>query len=139
MRPPDFIIGPKETPYMHRWFLIPRNKWFNIYLHHILRSDDDRALHDHPWYSLSFVLKGVYLEIRPNDAQVYWRWSLIWRKATHTHRLVVVPGETVWTLFITGPRIRDWGFHCPKGWVPWQKFVKPSDRGNVGIGCGEMS
>lgn len=31
-RAPDFIIGGKDTPYMLRWWIIPRNKWFNIYL-----------------------------------------------------------------------------------------------------------
>jgi hypothetical protein len=47
-RPPDFVIGG-DSPYMLRWWIIPRNKFFNIYLHRFLRSDDDRALHDHPW------------------------------------------------------------------------------------------
>ena len=31
-----------------------RNKIFNIYLHQIIRSDDDRALHDHP-YSVTYL------------------------------------------------------------------------------------
>lgn len=42
-RNPDFIIGGAD-PYMLRWWVIPRNKVFNIYLHRFLRSDDDRAL-----------------------------------------------------------------------------------------------
>ena len=48
-RHPDFIVGGKDNPYLLRWFVIPRNPVFNIYLHRFLRSDDDRALHDHPW------------------------------------------------------------------------------------------
>ncbi|MDZ7823006.1 MAG: hypothetical protein U5K75_02470 [Ahrensia sp.] len=62
---PDLIIGGAEDPYMRRWFIIPRNRWFNIYLHEIVRSDDDRALHDHPWWSLSLVLDGQMLEVLP--------------------------------------------------------------------------
>ena len=47
-RRPDFIIGPEDNPYMRRWFIVPRNPYQNIYLHEVLRSDDDRAGHDHP-------------------------------------------------------------------------------------------
>src|SRR5580704_9904819 len=61
-RPPDFIIGGNEFPYMRRWWVIPRNRIFNIYLHHFLRSDDDRALHDHPSWNVSILLKGEYTE-----------------------------------------------------------------------------
>lgn len=45
--PCDFTIGGHERPYLLRWFIIPRNRFFNIYLHKFLRSDDDRALLDH--------------------------------------------------------------------------------------------
>ena len=55
-RPPNAIIGGPENPYLLRWWLIPRNRWFNVYLHQFKRSDDDRALHDHPWINASIVL-----------------------------------------------------------------------------------
>src|ERR1700710_2371105 len=61
-RKPDVLIGKQDDTYMRRWWVIPRNRWFNIYLHHFLRSDDDRALHDHPWCNLSILLSGSYLE-----------------------------------------------------------------------------
>ena len=68
MRKPDFIIGPKDAPYLRRWWIIPRNRLFNIYLHQILRSDDDRALHDHPWINCSIILKGRYMEVTPANS-----------------------------------------------------------------------
>ena len=40
-----------------------------------------------------------------------------------------------WTLFINGAKLRNWGFHCPKGWRPWQQFVDDRDHGSVGRGC----
>lgn len=43
---PHFVIGNADNPYMLRWFILPRNRLFNIYLHKFLRDDDDRALHD---------------------------------------------------------------------------------------------
>ena len=129
---PDLNIGPD---YMHRWYIIPRNPWFNIYLHKIMKDDDDRALHDHPWHSLSFVIRGVLREILPH------RWRIlhpslipIYRPPTLAHRLEVARGP-VWTLFITGPRVREWGFHCPKGFVHWSRFVDSRDSGKTGKGC----
>ena len=41
-----------------------------------------------------------------------------------------------WTLFITGPKVRTWGFHCPEqGWIRWDKFTAAGDAGAVGRGC----
>jgi hypothetical protein len=62
--PMDFRIPPDKTvePYMHRWWRIPRNWAINVYYHIVLRSDDDRALHDHPWWNFSIVLEGGYFE-----------------------------------------------------------------------------
>ena len=53
-REPDFLIGPsKDDPYMMRWWWLPRNRFLNVYVHVVRHDDDDRALHDHPWPSLS--------------------------------------------------------------------------------------
>jgi hypothetical protein len=37
-RPPDFIIGGHERPYLLRWFVIPRNPIINVYFHAFRRS-----------------------------------------------------------------------------------------------------
>ncbi len=136
-RTPDFIIGGADNPYLLRWWLIPRNRWFNVYLHNMLRDDDPRALHDHPWWNVSIVLKGGYLEWR-QDANVRWRGpgSVVFRRATTAHRLTLgSSGAPSWSLFITGPKVREWGFHCPKGWRHWKEFCALDDKGRVGRGC----
>lgn len=133
MRKPDFIIGDN---YMHRWFIIPRNKYFNIYLHKIMKNDDDRALHDHPWWSISILLKGKLKEVLKATVRYPRRFIPLLRSAKLAHRLEIVEGPA-WTLFITGPVIRSWGFHCPKGWVPWKEFVDSRDKGQVGKGCAD--
>lgn len=142
MRAPDYVIGPADDPYLERWWLIPRNRWLNVYLHHFLRSDDDRALHDHPWINVSILLRGSYLEHqegcvrRRNPWRPWAPWRLIARLPTTAHRVELGPGP-VWTLFLTGPRVRVWGFHCPHGWIPWTEFVEDRPGGNaVGKGCG---
>ena len=182
-RMPDVIIGGEARPYMLRWHVIPRNRVFNVYLHHFLRSDDDRALHDHPWWNLSWLLKGRYVEVVFRDPELGHEGgtriiprdegALATRGAHHAHRILLYPisavtvarayerrvlqalepeklaNETpipVWTLFITGPRLRDWGFYCPKasaagGWRHWKDFTgyrKTGTGHEVGPGCGEI-
>ena len=160
-RKPDFVIGAVADPYLLSWWVIPRNRFFNIYLHQILKDDDDRALHDHPWWNISFVLKGRLREVMPNDkARRLKRFWPYLRRAKALHRLEVIEGpwelvsykkghakiafpkHPVWTLFITGPRVRDWGFQCPKdspagGWRHWKDFTA-KNPGEVGRGCGEL-
>ncbi|MEC5213286.1 hypothetical protein RCH06_001832 [Polaromonas sp. CG_9.5] len=146
-RKPDFVIGGHADPYLLRWWLIPRNPVFNIYVHQFLRSDDDRALHDHPWlFNMSYLLDGRYLEWlffkRPDDGSVVSWGRCAVRQAgdiklrfgSAPHRIELTNGPC-WTLFITGPRYRAWGFHCPKGWVHWQKFTARGDKGAIGRGC----
>lgn len=150
-RQPDFIIGGTERPYLLRHWLLPRNKLFNVYVHQFLRSDDDRALHDHPWaFNASWLLEGAYIEWVPggktaNPLRPEFRflsagqWKFRWGCAPHRvqlHRFA--DRETpCWTVFITGPRIREWGFYCGKGWVHWKQFTSAQDKGAVGKGCGD--
>lgn len=131
-RQPDRIIGDN---YLYRWYVIPRNRFLNIYLHKFIASDDDRALHDHPWLSVSFLLKGEMIEHLLSQKRHVPVFIPVFRLAKHAHRLEVVKSP-VWTVFITGPNIRQWGFLCPKGWVHWSKFTDSSGN-SVGVGCGE--
>ena len=151
-RAPDFIVG-SENPdgaYLERWWLIPRNRLFNIYLHHFLRDDDPRALHDHPWASISILLSGKLIEHTVayggvRGLQVLQKGDVKYRPARFAHRLELekyqLPfgrptSKHAWTIFITGPVIRKWGFHCPDaGWVSWDKFTQPGKPGETGSGC----
>ncbi len=145
-RPPDFSVGPSDDPYMLRWWWLPRNRILNIYIHRILHDDDDRALHDHPWASLSYMVGGELLEHYmvkgephhiPGKSYTRTRWLIprdwIYRSPRFAHRLRLI-SKTATTIFITGPKVREWGFHCPKGWVPWRDFVTPDNPGEIGRG-----
>ena len=149
-RSPDFTIGDPDDPYLMRWFIVPRNRIFNIYLHRFLRSDHDFALHDHPWWNASWLLDGNYIEVVPLDnadpsgltiSKYRSAGELLFRRADQAHRVQLHVDGTgrprpVWTLFLTGPKLREWGFWCPAGWKHWKKFVKnaPGSR-EVGVGC----
>jgi hypothetical protein len=133
-RAPDLVIGDH---YLRRWFVIPRNMFSNQYLHWFGRSDDDRALHDHPWPNSSFILDGEYIEHTPDGAILRRAGDFVQREATSLHRIELIDARPVISLFSTGPKVRDWGFACPQGWVPWQEFTDPNDSTQVGAGCGE--
>lgn len=148
-RPPDFVIGGDDRPYLRRWWLIPRNRWFNVYLHHFCRSDDDRALHDHPWLNVSILLRGEYTEVLPalpHDPGYCARYDLyvrrvrrapaiVFRRPSAAHRIELHAGP-VWTLFLTGPKVRSWGFWCKRFWRHWRMFTDPRTGGRtVGPGC----
>lgn len=129
-RPADEIIG---DAYLLRWFVIPKNRYFNIYLHCFLGSDEDRALHDHPWHSLSILLKGRIQEHLPDKIRPIARFVPQFRAATCAHRIELLQGPA-WTIFISGRKRREWGFHCPQGWRHWREFTDESGKG-VGRGC----
>ncbi len=136
---PHFVIGPR---YLLRWYVLPRNPWLNIYLHQFLHDDEDRALHDHPWWFVSVMLRGGYSELTDHGWVLRLAPSVAYRKATHAHRVVLLrDGEgspvTSWTLVITGRVTRSWGFYCPQGWRHWKEFTAAEDYGQVGRGCGE--
>jgi len=148
-REPDRVIG---TQYLRRWHLVARNNRLNVYLHEFTGSDDDRALHDHPYRSMSIILRGRYWEHLPaypatpgdGHTHVYIRTTgdITTRAADAAHRIAIpprhaTPANPVITLFITGPRHREWGFWCPKGWRHWRKFTDPTDSGKIGRGCGD--
>jgi hypothetical protein len=140
-RAPDFVIGGTERPYMLRWFIIPRNKLFNVYLHQFLRSDDDRALHDHPWANCSILLRGQYLEHTIAAGGIHNRalltaGSVRLRWTGRIAHRVELTGGPCWSLFLTGPRYRSWGFHCAEqGWIHWERFTAANDKGAIGKGC----
>ena len=150
-RPPNYIVGADDPAgaYLRRWYLIPRNRFVNIYLHNFLRSDDDRALHDHPWHWASLLLLGSYIEhtIAAGGVQhtnVRFAGSIKCAGPKAAHRVALwrtLQGNPspCWTLFITGPRVRNWGFHCPlQGWIPWQRFTRAGvdgKPGEIGPGC----
>lgn len=113
--------------YMRRWRIGPR-RWFGLRLHHIVRSDRDSELHDHPFSFVSIILRGGYLEHRADgSATWYGPGSIIYRSAETPHRLEL--SRPTWTLVIRGPLRRTCGFMTARGWVPWTTFVQESRDG----------
>ena len=55
------ILGCEKHLYMTRTILL-RTRWGKLMINYFHRSDEDRALHDHPWTFYSLILWRGYLE-----------------------------------------------------------------------------
>lgn len=153
---PDLYIGGKADPYMLRYYIIPRNKYLNIYLHKMVKDDDDRALHDHPWPFLTIILWGGYTEVQPAKEYIFdwylaregirtglWKsvvgrlteyvrkpFSIHYRPEFWPHRLRL-RGKCSWSIIITGRQNRNWGFYTRSGWVRWEDFTINTGKESV--------
>ena len=122
--------------YMGRWWVVAPGTWQSrvllfvtggryesIRLHHINRPDNDRDLHNHPFYYLTFVLLGYYSEFRCDRKGAPDYWQLLTRGKSSTggeelwHRIDDVSPQGVWTFFMMGPNKGEWGFDTPDGYV----------------------
>lgn len=135
-------IRKGDRVYMRRWYLIRVPRLFSVRVHHIRLPDEDRWPHDHPWTFLSVILRGGYRESwctpetfqfgmprsvpNPHWGQDQWvgfarrhvrRFSF--HRATDLHRITEFDrgSKGAWTLILTGPEGREWGFRTDEGWV----------------------
>lgn len=120
---------------LQRYYLL-ETRWFAMYLHHLHASDDDRALHDHPWSFVTCLLSSGYFEWIPPTQRPWrrrsartrytparvWRrrFSVLWRPATWQHRLELM--RPTWTLVFRFRRKREWGFWTRSGWLDWKTY-----------------
>jgi hypothetical protein len=111
---------------------------FNAFLHRFVQSDEP-IFHNHPWtWYRTVILKGGYWEhtpwgtkwMGPGSTKLVYGGKLVGfppvinyePEVNKIHRIefssiyddlhwveVPKPGKT-WTLFIRGPKVRDWGF-----------------------------
>lgn len=128
-------MGLAECPYAERWIL--NFGIFTIRLHHWMKSDDLRHHHNHPWWFITWVVKGHYEDIIPGDTptngtirvlehvdgietrssynytsnlntEAMTTGKIRYRPANHTHKVKVL--RSTWTLLLTGPNVHKWGF-----------------------------
>lgn len=148
-RTPYYPITARHDPtdiYMDRHWLFnprdkdcngdesaPRWKWLpSVRVHHIMRADDDGAMHDHPWNARTIVLRGWYSEERPWPHRWHADSRTVYRRpAGYTgrvlfnsyHRIREVSPGGVFTLWFVWGRQGEWGFLVNGRKVPWREYL----------------
>lgn len=112
---PWIIKSQKGEIHFKRWKFVEL-PWFGIYIHKILKSDEDLHPHSHPWDFISLILKGGYWEYDKTlfERKLFQVFSVNKKQNSEFHKIdLVMP---TWTLIIRGRK--RWG---------WADGVKVSD------------
>ena len=134
--------------YMRAWYLIFPNRWFNNELHNIVTSDSNRRFHCHPNDFLAITLGGVGYELIRlfNKKTKTWgepvkrKLGLIrFYRCEHQHRVVEIR-KPMWTITISGPRRRVWGFSSKEGdvWI-WRPYMQVRLHSTISPRLGDRS
>lgn len=115
-------IGPPQCPILNRWTLLNTRGW-KVMVHHFLPNTEDRPLHDHPWSFFTFVLWGSYEDIGYSTEEVVQAPTVRYRPAMHLHR-TRTGKHGAWTLVISTPKSRDWGFFHNGRWWPFKTYER---------------
>jgi hypothetical protein len=116
----DALLTPTGGLYMRRYWIHRAADGTSERYHHILVSDADPHMHDHPWDFDTLILDGSYTEHTATGSTVHPEGTRLHRDAIDAHRLDV--DAPVWTHVTTSPFLRTWGFHTPDGWVDWRTY-----------------
>lgn len=134
--------------YMRRWRFMP--DWLpGFRVHNILQSDDDRALHDHPFSFVTFILSGGYYEYL-SDGSKTWHGApaVLYRQAETLHRIelkelavkqrgpvIQYDLQPAWTLVFRTRYFRQWGFMTKSGWVHNKAFIDKREGNHFDTGA----
>lgn len=134
------IVSKEGAVHFRRYRLIS-TPWFNLYVHNIRKSDEDKYPHDHPWDFKSLILSGSYQETMrlapfnkyydPDTYTVkYYPGYLAEHKAEDTHQITLLTPE-VWTLVLTTGRAREWGYQTRIGWIDHKTYRTLKNAGQL--------
>lgn len=107
-----------------RWTLFDK-KFISVKFHKFIKSDID-CMHDHPWSFISIMVWGSYLEETDNGLSFKGAPCIMFRKATHKHRVLF--HKPCYTVVITFKRVREWGFWTKEGWVKWWRYMPDKSK-----------
>lgn len=131
------IISQEGVVHFRRYRLIS-TPWFNLYIHNILQSDQDRHSHDHPWGFCSLLLRGAYYEtvryaprFSINHLSKYKAGQMVSHGKSDSHQLTLLT-NSVWTLVFTFGKKSDWGYRLDDGtWIQHQTYRQLKNEGKL--------
>lgn len=101
-------IGWEEIGEQFTRYTLWSTRWFNIYLHKLNSPQPHAECHDHPWNFIAILLWRGYFEEVNGQVSRRWPGSILWRPAEFAHN--VTTKGTSYSVIITGPKRREWGF-----------------------------
>ena len=120
--------------YMERWWLfnaydrVGYRPWLpSIRIHRILRADNERHQHDHPWHARTIILEGGYVEWRGPEMFSRERGDTATLRPDEFHHISHVTPGGVATLFITWGKSQTWGFNVDGVKVPHREYLKDAN------------
>ena len=121
-----------KTGVLHfrRWSLLS-TPWFHLYIHGIYKSDEEAHLHDHPWDYWSICLKGRFIEKRKTGFSYVPKFKLIKRRAEEFHCIYQLLTKTVFTLFLTFKKKKDWGYDVNGKWIDHITYRRLKNSGKI--------
>jgi hypothetical protein len=137
----EIISGEGKVHF--RRYRILETPWFSLYIHNILESDLDLHMHDHPWDFVSVMLSGGYLEYTeknpegnyflPIDFNTWDIPSLYINAhvAEDLHKIKLIDGKPVWSIFLCGPRRREFGYGVNGKWIHNKEYREFKNTGRL--------
>ena len=116
--------------HFRRWLLFSL-PWFDVCIHQILRHDEDKHEHNHPWWFIGMILKGGYVETR-NGKAIKRGWLSIGKMRRDQYHQVIrlLHNTSTWTLVVRS-RFRDenWGYDVDGKHVVHTDYRKIKNEG----------
>ena len=81
----------------------------SLLLHHFLKPDDDKHLHNHPWAGRSTILSGGYVEETQEALKTVKAFDSNMITSDKYHCVKSIDPNT-WSLVHTGDKESEWGF-----------------------------
>lgn len=120
-------ISRDGNPYLFRYYPHKDDDVVGWYLHKFVDGDGRTEVHSHPWdWSIAILLTSGYFEIRYKSFSPFVDgekvelqdrggifhapFTLNVLQSHDLHRVMLVGGRPAWTIFIHGPRVRNWAF-----------------------------
>lgn len=137
--PHKVIVNCDRDPFLRRWYLL-RTAPVAIFIHQFIRSDEDRALHDHPWAFLVIPIWRGYIEhsdytttdddlgnpveVRePMERRVYPILGTRFRPATYRHRVELLRDMRTASSRVLHPKITAHTYKAVES-PAWSIFIR---------------
>ena len=121
------VMGWRGCAFVKRWVLeAPSGRALRV--HRFLPDVEEFTAHDHPWWFVTVVVRGSYVDVTSRNGTEVRRDhvtapAIRFRNRNHEHR-TITGADGAWTVLYNGPSKRNWGFWSAAGqFLPWRAYA----------------